>query len=91
MTDPRALARILRATGDDDPNLADTIWPLPGSEEYGNIVWRLVYGEPTEHDRIYARDVMCAYHELIKETGGRRARIGAALKRVTKKRARGVP
>lgn len=84
----RALAKALRATGDDDPNLAEMCWPIPGSEEYGEIVWRLAYGTPTRHDLIAARDVMMAYYDLIKATGGRRARIGAALKRVMKKRAK---
>lgn len=80
--------RLLRASGDDDPALAETSWPLlPGY--YHDIEWRMRYGEPSRTDMLCAAEVIAAYKALTCDgTTTQQTKRLAALRRIWRRRSR---
>ena len=83
-----------RATGADDPALANTTWPLPddpvqGSSTFNDdtLEWKLRYGWPSNIAMLQAAEVIASYRALICNgtTKTQLARL-AALRRVYRKR-----
>lgn len=58
-----------------------TMWPVY-SEKSGDCQWRLVHGQFTDSDRMYASSVMSAYWELINLPVRERNKVIAEFKKV---------
>jgi hypothetical protein len=89
MTPAERNARLaVRATGDDDPALVETSWPMP-SPDLLESLWRLRNGRLTRTDRLRLSVIVNAYVALIGAgTTADQVRRLAALRRVHRKRSR---
>ena len=71
-----------RATGADDPALAETTWPLP-DDEMAMLVHHLSYGNLDEARGRRAAGIITAYRSLIMDsTTAQQTKRLAALRRV---------
>lgn len=80
---------MTRASGADDPALAETSWPFPDvpTDDRDSIEWRLRYGHPSRADLLAAADILAAYGALVKEgTTTRQTERLAALRRVWRRK-----
>lgn len=83
----------MRAAGKDDPALAKTTWPMPdaGESDHDSIEWTLRYGNPTRSQMLEAAEIVAAYGALVAcGTAARQTRRLVALRRVWRRRNRGV-
>jgi hypothetical protein len=76
-----------RATGDDDPALAETTWPMPGLL-FTDVNHKLCWAQDSTRDeRSFAAAVMAAYRALICDgTTEQQVTRLRALRRVQAKR-----
>lgn len=81
---------MTRATGADDPALAETSWPLPDEiydEDRDDLQHALRYGTPTRSQLLEAAGRIAAYGALICDgTTTRQTERLAALRRVWRRR-----
>ncbi len=79
------------ATGRDDPEIAETSWPLPdlpGPDQHG-VEWMLRYGTPDRSTLFAAASIVAAYRALIEHgTCSQQQRRLAALRRIQRRRSR---
>lgn len=83
-----------RATGADDPALANTTWPLPddpvlGSSTFSDdtLEWNLRYGRPSKITLLEAAEALASYRALIcNGTTKQQLHRLAALRRVYRRR-----
>lgn len=76
-----------RATGADDPALAETVWSLPSDDP--DVEWQLRYGKPTKAQMLESAEVLSTYRALIEDgTTKQQLRRLAALRRVHRRRSR---
>lgn len=78
------------ATGRDDPELAETSWPLPdraGHAAPDDLEWQLRYGKLDRSTNLKAAGIVAAYRALIEDgTCAQQQRRLAALRRVQRRR-----
>lgn len=84
---------MTRATGKDDPALAETTWPMPDmpgdDDSEVSLEWKLRHVEPSRADLTAAAGILAAYHALITDgTTTQQIKRLAALRRVHRRRTR---
>lgn len=74
------------ATGADDPDLRETVWPIV-VDAHCDVEWPLRYGTPTRSDMLAAAAVIAAYRALTEDgTTAQQTKRLAALRRIARRR-----